>query len=156
MKSKKELYKKSLLKKIIRQKVEECLSPILEAVIFPVDFSVYINDLKEYVENNNNPILEDVNKIFEPANVIFSDYDTAKKNIESKEEREKFPEKNTAERLANGSYGIAFALYNKYINKTNVVIVPNVFLKQLSNNIFGTCNFIKWSVKPTHQNVGGI
>jgi hypothetical protein len=105
-----------------------------KTVIKNVDFSDYINKLKESVKKKEKLALQDLNIIFKPANVVFTNYEDYFKTVVDEKEKEAAPTKEEFALIASKQKGFAFALYNTNIDKINVVVQPDVFIKKLDSD----------------------
>jgi hypothetical protein len=99
---------------------------ISEAIIKPLSFDSYIEKMKSEEGNIND--FDDINTIFEGSNVYFSDFDEYYETIGTEEERLVAPKGL----MLLG--GVKFALFNKYIDKINVVVEPSLFFNYINSD----------------------
>jgi len=97
---------------------------INESIVKPFDFSELIGQLKETSFSS----LEEINKISEKYGIIFSDFDTFYNTLARESEKKVAPK----DLMLFG--GVKFALFNKYIDKINIVVESEIFFEYLHND----------------------
>ena len=119
------------MKKIVRLTERDLVrlvkKVINEATIKPFNFDEYLDKLK--MEEGNIESLQDINNIFEGSSIYFSDFDEYFSNLKREEEKAVAPK----ELMLMG--GVKFALYNTNLDKINVVVEPDMFLKYINSDM---------------------
>ncbi len=119
------------MKKIVRLTETDLIrlvkKVINEATIKPFNFDEYLDELK--MEEGNIESIQDINNIFEGSSIYFSDFDEYYSNLKKEEEKAVAPK----ELMLMG--GVKFALYNTNLDKINVVVEPDMFLKYINSDV---------------------
>jgi hypothetical protein len=106
----------------IKNQIRKVLNEM--AVIKPFDFDIYLEKLKS--QEGQILSLDSINKIFEGSMVYFSGFDEFYNSLTTDAERMVAPK----DLMLMG--GVKFALFNRYLDKIQVVIEPDLFFEYIN------------------------